>query len=190
MDPDDESRLPYDPLDCTKVWDEQQYPLVPVGVLSLDRNPDNYMEQVEKVAFSPANLLDGAEFSDDKLLQARANIYPDAQRHRLGINFRSIPVNNQENWTPDNLVTSSVGTSAQGRLVRSEISKPDNFTQAGKYYQSLSDEEKTHLADNLAADLAHVSVETLKVVLGYLYNASAELGQQTAEQIAAYSGQQ
>ena len=190
MDPDDESRLPYDPLDCTKVWDERQYPPMPVGVLTLDRNPDNYMEQVEKVAFSPANLLEGAEFSDDKLLQARANIYPDAQRYRLGINFRSIPVNHQENWTPDNLVTSGVGTSAEGRLIRSEISKPDDFTQAGEYYQSLSAEGKTHLADNLAADLVHVSGETLEVVLGYLYNASAELSRQVAEQITAYSVRQ
>jgi len=70
MDPNDESRLTYDPLDCTKVWDERQYPFLPVGVLTLNRNPDNYMEQVEKVAFSPANLLEGAELSDDKLLQA------------------------------------------------------------------------------------------------------------------------
>ena len=189
MDPADESRLPYDPLDCTKVWDEQQYPPVPVGILTLSRNPDNYMEQVEKVAFSPANLLDGAELSDDKLLQARANIYPDAQRYRLGINFRSIPVNHQENWTPDNLVTTGAGTSAQGYLVRTEIPKTDNFMQAGEYYQSLSPEGKAHLADNLAADLAHVPGETTQVVLGYLYNASPELGQRVAEQIKVYSGQ-
>lgn len=187
MDPDDENRLPYDPLDCTKVWDEQQYPPLPVGILTLDRNPDNYMEQVEKVAFSPANLLEGAEFSDDKLLQARANIYPDAQRNRLGINFRSIPVNHQENWTPDDLITSGVGTSVQGRLVRSEIPKTDDFTQAGEYYQSLSAEGRSHLADNLATDLVHVSGETLQVVLGYLYNASEELGRQVAEQITTYS---
>ncbi len=188
MDPDDESRLPYDPLDCTKIWDERQYPLMPVGVMTLNRNPDNYMEQVEKVAFSPSNLLEGAELSDDKLLQARANIYWDSQRRRLGENFRGIPVNHQENWTPDALVTSGVGTSTEGRLVRSEISKPDNFTQAGERYQSLSPMGKDHLVDNLGADLAHVSGETQRVVLNYLHNASAELGQRVAEQISAYSG--
>ena len=187
MDPDDESRLPYDPLDCTKVWDERQYPLMPVGVLTLNRNPDNYMEQVEKVAFSPSNLLEGAELSDDKLLQARANIYWDSQRRRLGGNFRGIPVNRQENWTPDDLVTSGVDTSAEGRLVRSEISNPDNFTQAGERYQSLSPVGKDHLVDNLAADLVHVSGEIQQVVLGYLHDASAELGQRVAEQISAYS---
>ena len=57
MDPGDEASLPYDPLDCTKVWDEERYPLLPVGRMVLNRNPENYMEQVEKVAFSPSNLL-------------------------------------------------------------------------------------------------------------------------------------
>jgi catalase len=189
MDPGDESRLPYDPLDCTKVWDERQYPLMPVGVLTLNRNPDNYLEQVEKVAFSPTNLLEGAELSDDKLLQARANIYWDSQRRRLGENFRSISVNQQGNWTPDDLVTSGVGTSADGNLARSEIAKPDNFTQAGERYLSLSPEGQDHLVDNLAADLSHVSGETQRVVLGYLNNASAELGQRVVEQISAYSKQ-
>ena len=185
MDPADEDRLPYDPLDCTKVWDERQYPLIPVGVLTLNQNPDNYMEEVEKSAFSPANLLDGAELSDDKLLQARANIYWDSQRRRLGENFRSIPVNHQANWTPDRLVSSGAGTRAEGRLVRAAIPKADNFTQAGEYYQSLSPEGKNHLVDNLAADLVHVAGETQRVVLGYFTNASAELGQRVAGQIAS-----
>ena len=188
MDPKDENQLSYDPLDCTKVWDARQYPLMPVGVLTLNRNPDNYMEQVEKAAFSPANLLDGVELSDDKLLQARANIYWDSQRRRLGQNFRSIPVNNQENWTPDYLITSGAGENVEGRLVRSAIPKQDNFTQAGEYYQSLSKEGKKHLVDNLAADLAHVTGETRSVILGYLSSASAELGKQVSDQIKALGG--
>ena len=68
MDPKDEAHLSYDPLDDTKVWDEQTYPLIPVGKMVLNKNPENFMEQVEKVAFSPSNLLDGAELSDDKML--------------------------------------------------------------------------------------------------------------------------
>ena len=71
MDPKDEAHLSYDPLDDTKVWDEQTYPLIPVGKMVLNKNPENFMEQVEKVAFSPSNLLDGAELSDDKIF-ARA----------------------------------------------------------------------------------------------------------------------
>ncbi len=188
MDPKDEGSLPYDPLDCTKVWDEQKYPLMPVGRLVLNRNPDNYMEQVEKAAFSPTNLLDGAELSDDKLLQARANIYWDSQRRRLGENFRSIPVNQQKDWTPDEQVTSGTGRQVEGHLVRSELTNPDNFTQAGQRYHSLPPEEQNHLVDNLASDLANISEETQSVVLKYLYTASAELGQRVAAQISFYTG--
>lgn len=189
MDPEDTAELPYDPLDCTKVWDEQQYPLMPAGRLTLDRNPDNYMEQVEKVAFSPANLLEGAELSDDKLLQARANIYWDSQRRRIGPDFRSVPVNRQENWSPDMEVTSGSGRHVEGALTRSEIPNPDNFTQAGQRYLSLSQVQQDHLVDNLAVDLANVSDATQNIVLGYLSAASAELGERVRRQIAVYAKQ-
>ncbi|XID92612.1 catalase [Paenibacillaceae bacterium WGS1546] len=183
MNPADEAALPYDPLDDTKVWDERQYPWVPVGRLVLNRNPDNYMEQVEKIAFSPSNLLEGAELSDDKMLQGRANIYWDSQRRRLGPDFRSIPVNHQADWSPASLVTSGNGRSVEGRLMRSEISRPDNYSQAGQYYRALPPVQQAHLIDNLAADLAVVSPDTRNVVLGYLRHASAELGERVARQI-------
>ncbi|SEG72001.1 catalase [Paenibacillus sp. UNC499MF] len=183
MNPGDEARLPFDPLDDTKVWDERQYPLVPVGRLVLNRNPDNYMEQVEKIAFSPSNLLDGAELSDDKMLQGRANIYWDSQRRRLGPDFRSIPVNHQANWLPDSLVTSGSGRYVEGRLMRSDLSKPDDFTQAGQYYRALPPVQQEHLAGNLSADLAGISRETQNIALSYLYQASKELGEKVARQI-------
>ncbi len=187
MDPCDEDYLPFDPLDCTKTWSEEQYPLIPVGRLTLNRNPVDYMEQIEKVAFSPANLLDGAELSDDKLLQARANIYWDSQRHRLGKNFRDIPVNAQKNWTPDDLVTSGTDTYAGGQLVRSQIPKTDNFTQAGQRYMSLSPEQKNSLIDNLAAELVHVSEGLRRTALKYFYSASADFAQRLASRIADYA---
>jgi len=187
MNPQDEKTLPFDPLDDTKVWDEQQYPLLPVGVLTLNRNPDNYMEQVEKITFSPANLLEGAELSDDKILQGRANIYWDSQRRRLGPDFRKIPINHQENWTPDVQITSGNGRQVEGELVRSELPNPDNFTQAGQHYLSLSTVWQDHLVDNLAADLVNVSAATRNIVIGYLRNASTELGERVAAQIAMYA---
>ncbi|QMV42051.1 catalase [Cohnella cholangitidis] len=183
MNPQDESSLPYDPLDDTKIWDERQYPLIPVGRLVLTRNPDNYMEQVEKLAFSPSNLLEGAELSDDKMLQGRANIYWDSQRRRLGPDFRKIPINHQQNWTPESLVTSGNGRFVEGRLVRSDLPKQDDFAQAGQYYRALPPLQQDRLADNLAADLAGISPETQTIVLGYLYQASAELGERVARMI-------
>jgi catalase len=188
MNPDDAATLPYDPLDDTKVWDERQYPLLPVGRLTLNRNPENYMEQVEKVAFSPSNLLEGAELSDDKMLQGRANIYWDSQRRRLGPDFRKIPINHQKNWSPASLVTSGKGRYVEGHLVRAGLPKEDNFTQAGQFYQGLSPVQKDHLIHNLSADLAGISPETRRIVLTYLYNASPEMGERVAREIDKHSG--
>ncbi len=183
MNPQDEAALPFDPLDDTKVWDERQYPLRPVGRLVLNRNPDNYKEQVEKLAFSPSNLLPGAELSDDKMLQGRANIYWDSQRRRLGPDFRSIPINHQQNWTPDSLVTSGNGRYVEGHLMRSDLPKPDNFMQAGQYYRALTPVHQEHLAGNLAADLAGISPETQRIVMSYLHHASPELEGRVARQL-------
>lgn len=186
MNPRDEAMLPFDPLDDTKIWDERRYPLIPVGRLVLNRNPDNYREQVEKIAFSPSNLLDGAELSDDKMLQGRANIYWDSQRRRIGPDFRKVPINHQERWSPASLVTSGNGRYVEGHLVRSDLPKPDNFTQAGQYYQSLPPVQQEHLVDNLAADLAGISPETQRIVLSYLHQASAELGDRVARHIQTH----
>lgn len=185
MNPQDEAILPFDPLDDTKVWDVRHYPPMPVGRLVLNTNPTNYQEQIEKLAFSPSNLLEGVELSDDKMLQGRSNIYSDSQRHRLGSDFRKIPINHQATWSPTDQVTSGEGRYTAGRLVRSSIPKVDNYTQAGQFYQSLPQVQQDHLVQNLAGDLSAASPGIQKVVLGYLYQASAALGERVARQIAA-----
>jgi len=81
------------PFDLTKVWPHADYPLVEVGVMELNRNPENFFAEVEQAAFSPANIVPGIGFSPDKMLQARLFSYADAQRYRLGVNFNHIPVN-------------------------------------------------------------------------------------------------
>lgn len=183
MNPQDEATLPFDPLDDTKVWDAQQYPLLPVGKMVLNRNPDNYKEQVEKLAFSPSNMLEGAEFSLDRVLQGRANIYTDSQRYRLGPNFRSIPINHQANWKPSDEVTSGTGSYVAGRLERTAPPKGDNFTQPGQFYNSLSPVLQEHLVRNIASDLGAASSELQQIVLGYLAQANQELGERVAWQI-------
>lgn len=188
MNPDDAAVLPYDPLDDTKVWDENFYPLQPVGRLFLNRNPDNYMEQVEKLAFSVSNLLDGAELSDDKVLQGRANIYTDSQRRRIGPEFRNVPVNRQADWTPASQITSGEGRYVEGQLVRADLPKPDNFTQAGQFYRALDAVQQTHLVDNLAGGLSLATAESQRVVLDYLCQASAALGQRVEARIRQMAG--
>ena len=87
------SQLPYNPFDLTKVWSHKDYPLIDVGVLELNRNPENYFADVEQAAFNPANIVPGIGFSPDKMLQGRLFSYGDAQRYRLGVNHNLIPVN-------------------------------------------------------------------------------------------------
>ncbi|MBC2687500.1 catalase [Bacillus toyonensis] len=175
MDPKDEVHLSYDPLDDTKVWDEKMYPLIPVGKMVLNKNPENYMEQVEKVAFSPSNLLDGAELSDDKMLQGRANIYSDSQRRRIGPEFRKLAINQQQNWTPANQITSGDGRYVEDKLERAPITKQDDFTQAGEFYTQLKPIEKEYLAENLANDLKGRSDDIKKLVMGYFDKVSTNL---------------
>jgi catalase len=81
------------PFDITKVWFHDEYPLMEVGVLELNRNPENYFAEVEQVAFAPAHIVPGIGFSPDKLLQGRLFSYGDAHRYRLGVNSEQIPVN-------------------------------------------------------------------------------------------------
>lgn len=89
----DAARVPYHPFDLTKVWPHRDYPLIEVGVMELNRNPENFFAEVEQSAFNPANVVPGIGFSPDKMLQARLFSYGDAQRYRLGVNHHSIPVN-------------------------------------------------------------------------------------------------
>ncbi|NQV22634.1 MAG: catalase [Rhodospirillales bacterium] len=89
----DAAKFPFNPFDLTKVWPHVDFPLLDVGVLELNRNPENYFAEVEQSAFNPTNIVPGIGFSPDKMLQGRLFSYGDAQRYRLGVNHTSIPVN-------------------------------------------------------------------------------------------------
>lgn len=81
------------PFDLTKMWLKKDYPLMPVGMFELNRNPENYFAEVEQAAFAPSNVVPGISFSPDRMLQGRLFAYGDAQRYRLGVNHAQIPVN-------------------------------------------------------------------------------------------------
>ncbi len=89
----DELKQDFDPLDCTKTWPEKKFPLIPVGIMVLNKNQGNYFAEVEQVAFCPASIVPGIELSADKLLQGRVFSYADTQRYRLGTNYLQLPVN-------------------------------------------------------------------------------------------------
>ncbi|MBN1629005.1 MAG: catalase [Thermoleophilia bacterium] len=83
----------FHPFDLTKVWLKGDYPLIEVGIMELNKNPENYFADVEQAAFNPASVVPGISFSPDKMLQGRLFSYGDAQRYRLGVNHHLIPVN-------------------------------------------------------------------------------------------------
>jgi catalase len=93
MEDGEHPELDFDPLDATKIWPPEKFPLRPVGRMVLDRNPTNYFAEVEQVAFGTGVLVDGMDFSDDKLLQGRTFSYSDTQRYRIGPNYLQLPIN-------------------------------------------------------------------------------------------------
>ena len=93
MSDDDHPELDFDPLDDTKLWPKEQFPWYPVGKMTLNRNPVNYFAEVEQSAFGTGVLVDGLDFSDDKMLQGRTFSYSDTQRYRVGTNYLQLPIN-------------------------------------------------------------------------------------------------
>jgi catalase len=93
MSDDDHPELDFDPLDDTKVWPEEAFPLQPIGRMVLDRTVDNFFAENEQIAFGTGVLVDGLDFSDDKMLVGRTFSYSDTQRHRVGPNYLQLPVN-------------------------------------------------------------------------------------------------
>ncbi len=93
MSDDEHPELDFDPLDDTKIWPEDRFPHLPVGMMTLNKNPENYFAEVEQVAFGTGVLVDGLDFSDDKMLQGRTFSYSDTQRYRVGTNYLQLPIN-------------------------------------------------------------------------------------------------
>ncbi len=93
MTEEEARQVDFNPFDLTKVWTKKKWPLIEVGVMELNKNPENFFLDVEQSAFAPSNLVPGISVSPDKMLQARLFNYADAQRYRLGVNRNQIPVN-------------------------------------------------------------------------------------------------
>jgi len=206
MDIADELHQDFDPLDATKTWPEDKFPLMLLGKMVLNRNPKNFFAEVEQAAFCPASIVPGIEFSADKLLQGRTFSYADTQRHRLGANYLQLPINrpivpvnnNQRDGNmqigefsgPVNYDPNSLGGGMskdapagsprvyqmEGEVTRQKISITNDFAQAGERYRSLSKIDQEHLVDNLITDLMHIDKPIKKRVAENLTKADPKLG--------------
>ncbi|MFD0960649.1 catalase [Paenibacillus chungangensis] len=214
MPPEHLDRYAFDPLDPTKIWPEDRYPLMMVGTMTLNRNPINYFADVEQSAFSPSVVVPGIEPSEDKLLQGRLFSYPDTQRYRLGANYLNIPVNCPyapvRNYQRDGAMTTKVDASSvnyepnsssgspvespehmdsyvllQGFAGRRKIDKTDDFTQAGERYRSLDEKQQQSLIDNLTGDLQATNSDIRMRAVCQFYRADAELGKKLADSLGA-----
>ena len=93
MEDHDHPELDWDPLDDTKIWPEDRFPLHHVGVMTLNRNVEDHHNENEQIAMGTGVLVDGLDFSDDKMLVGRTFSYSDTQRYRVGPNYLQLPVN-------------------------------------------------------------------------------------------------
>ncbi|MCW4352690.1 catalase [Hoyosella sp. YIM 151337] len=90
---EDAEKYRFNPFDLTKVWSQKDYPRKKIGVMTLNRNPENFFAQIEQAAFEPSNVVPGIGFSPDKMLLGRVFSYADTHRYRIGVNYQQLPVN-------------------------------------------------------------------------------------------------
>ncbi len=206
---------PFNPFDLTKVWPHKDYPLIEVGVLELNRNPDNYFAEVEQAAFSPANVVPGIGFSPDKMLQARLFSYGDAQRYRLGVNFHQIPVNapkcpfhsyhrdgtmrvdgnqggtigyvpNSRSEWRDDPARADPPLAVQGPATHWDHRADDDYyTQPGALFRLLSTDERQRLFENTARSVGGASDEVQQRHVANCSRADPAYGAGVAAALAA-----
>jgi catalase len=199
------------PFDLTKVWPHQDYPLNPVGVLELNRNPENYFAEIEQAAFEPGNFPIGMSASPDKMLQARLLSYPDAHRYRIGINYSQLPVNKprcpvntynrdghmrfdgnyggQVNYQPN---------SFNGPIDDKQFSEPplkisgdadrydhrvgnDDYKQPGDLYRLMDADKKNQLINNIVSAMMPVPKDIQLRQIAHFSKADAEYGARVAQ---------
>jgi len=188
----DAEKVPYHPFDVTKVWPHKDYPVIDVGVVELNRNPENYFAEVEQAAFCPKDVPPGIGHSPDRMLQLRMTSYADAQRYRLGVNYQSLPVNKPRcevnnyykdgrmrfdgngggavNYEP-NSFNGPVEDPAfkepplriSGDMDRYDHHKGnDDFTQAGNLYRLMPQAERDQLHKAIAGSMQGVPEEIIE----------------------------
>lgn len=188
-------------FDATKYWCMKTYPMQELGIIELNRNPRDHFTEIEQVAFSPSSVVPGIGFSPDLLLQGRLFLYPDTQYHRLGPNYRQIPVNAPKNdskyatpyfggpsrqmaasypaYSPSDfgglktVESDSKYTPVFPGFIKTETEKKiDHFDQIR---ETCLNSPENHLAKNVAGSLAKTHKDLLGRVLGLLEKVDRDL---------------
>jgi catalase len=201
----------FDPFDVTKVWSQKDYPLIEVGRMVLDRNPENYFAEVEQATFSPGTLVPGIDVSPDKMLQGRLFAYSDAHRYRVGANHQALPINRPRNevnnyqrdgqmrfddnggrsvyYEPNSFggpteshENKQAAYPVSGVADSVAYDHNDHYTQAGDLYRLLSKDERTRLVENIVEAMKPVEKEEIKLrQIQHFYKADPEYGTRVAD---------
>ena len=204
---------PFNPFDLTKVWPHADYPLIELGTLELNRNPENYFAEVEQASFTPANVVPGIGHSPDKMLQMRILSYGDAQRYRVGANHQHLPVNAPRcpvhNYQRDGAMrfdTNGGGAvnyepnSFGGPVEDPSVKEPplplegaadrydhragnDDYGQAGDLFRLMPEDERERLMDTIAAEMEGVPTEIIDRQIGHFRKADPAYGAGVARRL-------
>jgi catalase len=199
------------PFDLTKVWPHGDYPLIEVGELTLDRNPENYFAEVEQAAFEPRNVVPGMGFSPDKMLQGRLISYPDAHRYRLGANYDSLPVNKPQcpfatynrdgamrfdgnggaspNYEPNSFdgPTQDPAYRERPRMISGTVDRHnhraenDYYTQPGNLFRLMKPDAQQRLIKNIVGSLKETPQRIQELQVQHFYKADPAYGSGVAK---------
>lgn len=214
MPESDATKTSYNPFDLTKVWPHGDYPLIEVGILELNRNPENYFAEVEQLGFSPANVVPGIGHSPDKMLQFRIFSYADAHRYRLGVNYDSLPVNRPRcpvhTYHRDGLMRADGNGGGavnyepngfDGPVEDADVLEPslplsgdaarydhrqdnDDYEQAGALFRLMTSEQKEELFANTVAAMGEVPIEITTRWVDHCTKADPDYGAGVARHLA------
>ncbi len=203
----------YNPFDLTKVWPHAEFPLIDLGVMELNRNPENYFAEVEQVSFTPANIVPGIGHSPDKMLQMRILSYGDAQRYRVGANHQHLPVNAARcpvhNYQRDGAMrfdgngggaVNYEPNSYGGPVEDPSVKEPplaisgaadrynhrdgnDDYGQAGDLFRLMPEDERGRLLDTIAAEMRGVPEDIARRQIGHFSKADPAYGAGVAQRL-------
>ncbi|WP_257399181.1 catalase [Campylobacter lari] len=201
---DEVEKLGFNPFDLTKVWPHSIVPLIEVGELVLNKNVQNYFNEVEQAAFSPSNIVPGIGFSPDKMLQARIFSYPDAHRYRIGTNYHLLPVNRAKSEVNTYNVAGAMNfdtykngaayyepnsyddspkedkrylepdLALEGSAQRYAPLDDDFYTQPKALFDIMNQDQKEQLFKNIAASMSGVDEKIIARALSHFEKISSE----------------